>query len=79
MEQEIHFADKLFVRNVLNDKLITLLEIHGFKIGNGKFIFHEKENIDKKTRLEMDLKLAEKIKIDDNYFYETYNIPQPIK
>ena len=39
----------------------------------------EKENIDKKTKLEMDLKLAGQIKIDDNYFYETYNIPLPKK
>ncbi|HYV92772.1 MAG TPA: DUF935 family protein [Chitinophagales bacterium] len=77
VEQEIHFADKLFVKNVLNDKLVPLLRIHGFNVGNGKFIYHENENIDKKTRLEMDLKLAEKIKIDDSYFYETYNIPQP--
>ncbi len=77
VEMEIHFADKLFVKNVLNDKLISLLRIHGFKVGNGKFVFLEKENIDKKTRLEMDLKLAEKIKIDDSYFYENYNIPLP--
>ena len=77
VEAEIHFADKLFVKNVLNDKLIPLLRIHGFDVGNGKFIYHENENIDKKARLEMDLKLAEKIKIDDSYFYETYNIPQP--
>lgn len=79
VEQEVHFADKLFVKNVLNDKLIPLLRIHGFKVGNGKFIYHENENIDKKTRLEMDMKLAEKIKIDDSYFYETYNVPLPKK
>ena len=79
VEQEIHNADKLFVRNILNDKLIPLLRMHGFDVGNGKFIFQEKENIDKKTRLEMDLKLAGQIKIDDNYFYETYNIPIPKK
>ena len=77
VEMEIHFADKLFVKNILNEKLIPLLQIHGFNVGNGKFIFQEKENIDKKTKLDMDLKLAEKIKIDDNYFYETYNIPLP--
>lgn len=77
VENEIHFADKLFVKNILNEKLIPLLQVHGFNVGNGKFMFQEKENIDKKTKLEMDLKLAEKIKIDDNYFYETYNIPLP--
>lgn len=77
VEMEIHFGDKLFVKNVLNEKLIPLLRIHGFNVGNGKFVFQEKENIDKKTRLEMDLKLADRIKIDDQYFYETYNIPIP--
>lgn len=78
VEVEIHNADKLFVRNILNDKLIPLLKVHGFNTGNGRFVFQEKENIEKSIRLEMDLKLAEKIKIDDNYFYETYNIPNPI-
>ncbi|CAN5531544.1 hypothetical protein BH11BAC1_BH11BAC1_24630 [soil metagenome] len=77
VEMEIHFADKLFVKNILNDRLKPLLRIHGFAVEGGKFIFQEKENLDKKTRLEMDLKLAEKIKIDDSYFYETYNIPIP--
>ena len=28
-------------------------------------------------RQDMDLKLAEKIAIDDDYFYETYNVPAP--
>ncbi len=79
VEMEIHYSDKLFVKNILNEKLIPLLRIHGFDVGNGKFIFQEKENIDKETKLRMDLKLAERIKIDDNYFYETYNIPIPKK
>ena len=77
VEMEIHYSDKLFVKNILNEKLMPLLQTHGFKVGNGKFIFQEKENIDKETKLRMDLKLAERIKIDDNYFYETYNIPLP--
>ena len=77
VEMEIHFADKLFVKNILNDRLIPLLKTHGLNVDGGKFIFQEKENLDKKTRLDMDLKLAEKIKIDDSYFYDTYNIPIP--
>lgn len=77
VEKEIHYADKLFVKNILNDRLIPLLRVHGFNVDGGKFIFQEKENIDKKTRLDMDLKLSEKIRIDDSYFYETYNIPLP--
>ena len=76
-ERDLLMADKLFVRNVLNDKLIPLLKIHGYDVGKGKFFFNEQEHIDLKTRLDMDLKLAEKITIDDAYFYETYNLPTP--
>lgn len=77
VERQIHFADKLFVKNVLNDKLKPLLQMHGYNIGKGKFIFLEKENIDKQIKLDMDLKLADRIKIDDSYFYENYDIPLP--
>ncbi len=61
----------------MNDKLVPLLRMHGFKTGKGKFFFKEQEHIDLPTRLDMDLKLAEKVKIDDEYFYETYNVPKP--
>jgi phage gp29-like protein len=77
VEKEIHYADKLFVKNILNEKLLPLLRKHGMLQGKGKFGFLEAENIDKKTRLDMDLRLAEKIVIDDEYFYETYQIPHP--
>jgi phage gp29-like protein len=76
-ERDLLMADKLFVRNVLNDRLIPLLQKHGYNVGKGKFFFKEQEHVDMKTRLEMDLKLAEKIQIDDKYFYETYNVPAP--
>ncbi len=78
-EHDLLMADKLFVKNVLNDKLIPLLKMHGYNIGNGKFFFKEQEHIAMPTRLDMDLKLAEKIAIDDEYFYETYNIPMPLR
>ena len=76
-ERDLLMADKLFVKNVLNDKLIPMLQKHGYNTGKGKFYFNEQEHIDLKTRLDMDLKLAERIKIDDKYFYETYNVPIP--
>lgn len=77
VEREIHFADKLFVKNILNEKLLPLMQKHGVIKGAGKFGFQESDNIDKKTKLDMDLRLAEKIVIDDDYFYETYQIPKP--
>ncbi len=79
VEHDINTADKLFVAHILNDKLKPLLNTHGFNVTNGKFIFQEQEKIDLPTRLQMDLKLSERVKIDDEYFYKTYNIPKPIK
>ena len=78
-ERDLLMADKLFVKNVLNDKLIPILQKHGYITGKGKFYFNEQEHIDLKIRLDMDLKLAERIKIDDKYFYETYNVPTPME
>ena len=57
--------------------LVPLMRMHGFDVGTGTFSFKEQEHIDLPTRLDMDLKLAEKISIDEAYFYETYNIPAP--
>jgi phage gp29-like protein len=76
VEHEIFVSDKLFVKNILNDKLLSLLQIHGYQTGDGRFSFQESEHIDLKTRLDMDLKLSEKIAIPDDYFYETYHIPK---
>jgi hypothetical protein len=78
MEISIHDSDKIYCKNILNDKLIPMLANYGVNVGNGKFQFKENEHVELPTRLQMDLKLAEKINIDEDYFYNTYNIPKPL-
>ena len=77
VENGIHESDKMFVLFKLNDEFKKLLEIHGYNPGDGLFSFNDKTEVEPKERLEMDLKLANIIPIDDDYFYETYNLPKP--
>ncbi len=76
-ENQIHQADKKFVLNILNSKFKALLELHGYKTGNGEFVFAETEKIDLKERLSMDMQLSQIVPIDDDYWYETYHLPKP--
>lgn len=76
-EQGVHKSDRRFVQNVLNSRLTVLLERHGFNPGTGRFVFPEEDHICLKDRLDMDLKLSEKIIIPDEYWYERYNLPTP--
>lgn len=78
VEAGIHKADRRYVARILNDKLTPLLELHGYKAAGGKWAFRQEENLDKKTKkLDIDLRIAERIPVDDDYFYEEYNIPKP--
>ncbi|MEP7171496.1 MAG: DUF935 family protein, partial [Bacteroidota bacterium] len=79
MELSIHDSDKIYCKNILNDKLIPMLRNYGVETGNGKFVFKENEHVDLPTRLQMDLKISEKIQISDEYWYNSYNIPRPVK
>jgi phage gp29-like protein len=76
-EQEVTKADKKLAIRILNEKFKPILENFGFKVEGGHFAYEEKEQLTLKQRLELDKELAEIIDIDDEYFYETYNIPQP--
>ena len=77
VEDAIYLNDRKFLLKVLNNRLKPLLQLHGFPVGNGSFVYPEQDNIAKKDRLEMDLKLAGRIPIEDEYFYITYGVPKP--
>lgn len=78
VEDAIYLNDRKFMLKVLNNKLLPLLKAHGYPVGNGLFSYPDQEDIEtKKSRLEMDLKLAGKVPVEDDYFYTTYGIPKP--
>lgn len=74
----INKADRRFVQRILNTKLLPILEKRGFKVKGGWFHFTEQgETISLKDRIEIDLKVADKVAVPDDYWYDTYGIPKP--
>ncbi|MCL2502657.1 MAG: DUF935 domain-containing protein [Bacteroidales bacterium] len=70
-------SDRRFVLAVLNTELWRLLEAHGFKPGNGKFVCDEEETLSLKDRMEVDREVAKQVIIPPVYWYERYGIPVP--
>ena len=76
VEGEIEFADKLFIKNILNFGFKDLLLKHGYP-ADGEFDFTEDETTSLTDRIAVDVQLNGIIPISDEYFYETYGIPKP--
>ncbi len=77
VQEEIQAGDRRFVRRILNARLKPLMELHGYPVANGEFSFPEVEHIDKTKKIEIDMKVADRQPIADDYFYEMYDIPKP--
>lgn len=76
VEQSIHDTDREFVIRILNEKLIPVLQNLGYK-ADGEFKFIDTDDIPLKDRIMIDMQVANLVPVDDDYFYETYNIPRP--
>lgn len=77
VQQEIHFSDRLFIKNILNNQLKNLLILHGFNMDGGEFDFVDNESISLTDMIDIDTKLRDFLPLDDDYYYETYNKPKP--
>lgn len=70
--------DRRLILNTLNTQFKELLELHGFNPGKGKFHYKKTVNLTElKARLDIDEKVAQKVEIEPEYWYETYNLPVP--
>lgn len=79
-QSEIIKDDIKFVRNLLNsEKFRQVLSMYGYNCDGGEFVIDEEADVnDLKVRSTIDTALkAAGLPIDDDYFYETYNIPKP--
>lgn len=76
---EITASDMHYVCNMLNsDFFRTILTGYGYPVEGGKFVFEQEQDLGKlQARLAMDLQLASRVPVDDDYFYETYGLPKP--
>ena len=76
-EQIILNSDRIYVEKWLNTKLLPLLRVHGFNVGDGWFSFAVEDRLCIKERLNIDVKLNDIIDIPAEYWYEKYNMPIP--
>lgn len=76
-EEELARDDRKFILRVLNEKLNPYLQSIGYQVDGGKWSFVDEDGLTLKERIEIDLKVAEKVPIPDSYWYEKYHLPQP--
>lgn len=78
-EDEINLDDKDFVISILESKLGHIFQQAGLPMEGGEWLFEDpEEDISLKDRVTIDTALkASGLPIDDDYFYERYNIPKP--
>lgn len=77
-QAEVHKDDCRFVLRILSEKLTPFLVRIGYtECAGGKWQFVDEETMSLAERLEIDLKVAEKVPISEDYWYEKYKIPRP--
>lgn len=77
-EDKLVVSDKKFILDILNYDFIDILDLLGYNVKGGKFVFVEESNSDLTKRFAIDSGLKNMgLPIDDDYLYETYNIPKP--
>jgi phage gp29-like protein len=77
VEDKIAHSDRRFVLDTLNYDLTDVFASLGINTTNGEFVFEEKTHVDLSQRVIIDMQLASRVPIDDDYWYETYDIPKP--
>lgn len=77
-EDDLIKADRRKTRRLLNKLLLPILEKRGYPVKNGFFKTVEKDKTTLKEKLDIAVKVDEKIEegVDDEYFYETFGLPK---
>lgn len=77
VEDKIAHSDRRYVLDTLNYDLTDIFASLGINTANGEFVFEEKTQVDLSQRVIIDMQLASRVPIDDDYWYETYDVPKP--
>ena len=78
-QYEVTKGDLITVLHALNSRyFLGVLRSYGYPVEGGRFEFTKEEDLDRLTkRLNLDLRLADKVPVADDYWYETYRLPKP--
>ncbi|MEI8278697.1 MAG: DUF935 family protein [Bacteroidota bacterium] len=76
---EITLSDMVYTANLLNStRFLNVLRSYGYPVAEGRFCFSKDVDIAYlKQRMDIDMQLASRIAMADDYWYETYGIPKP--
>lgn len=76
VEERLSLADKIWMTTLLNEQLIPLLMLHGYKIAGGSFEYPETQNLTPKERLDIVLGIHNNIAaVDTHYVEKTFGVP----
>lgn len=78
-QYEVTKGDLITVLRTLNSPyFLGVLRSYGYAVEGGRFEFTKEEDLVRlNRRLVIDLKLADKVPVADDYWYETYRLPKP--
>ncbi len=77
VEDEIGVADMIEHEYMLNWVLKPKLEALGYPIAGGRFKFEKLNNVPMDKQIDVALKVASQVPIDESYWYETFGVPKP--
>ncbi|MFL0089868.1 DUF935 family protein [Tenacibaculum maritimum] len=77
VEEEINYSDMIEVEFLLNWQFLPKIRNIGYPIPEGKITFDQTKALPIEKRIEIDLKVSEKIFYPDAYWYKTYGVPKP--
>ena len=78
-QNQLTQADLRYVLSYLNSPFFHgILAQYGYPVEGGKFMFEQSKDVAAlQQKLQIDLQVATKVPIDDDYWYDTYGIPRP--
>lgn len=78
-QNQLTQADLRYVLSYLNSPFFHgILAQYGYPVEGGKFMFEQVKDVAAlQQKLQIDLQVATKVPIDDDYWYDTYGIPRP--
>lgn len=78
-QYEVTKGDLKMVLQTLNcPHFFGILRSYGYSVDGGRFEFTREEDVARLSkRLDLDLRLADRVPVADDYWYETYRLPKP--
>jgi len=77
-EDEAIMGYRLMVLAVLNARLKPIMEMHGYPVAEGKFMYDDHERLSKVAMADLLVKLQSIADIPMSYIYEMFGIPAPV-